>query len=51
MTQGESLTLAWNATDVQHEALLKLEYLLLAHHGYLVKITEDLGELDNEVYQ
>ena len=55
MAQGESLepqslkNLAWNATERQHKALLKLEYFLTAHHGYLSKITEDLGDLNNEV--
>jgi hypothetical protein len=55
MEQGERLepqslkNLAWNATDKQHEALLKLEYFLMAHHGYLSKISEDLGDLNNEV--
>ena len=43
LTAEELKNLAWNAFDAQNEALVKLEYFLIAHHGHL---TNYFNEID-----
>jgi len=45
LTDEELKNLAWNATDKQDHALLKLEYFLMAHYAYLHNLCQDIGEL------
>jgi len=47
--RSEAQTLAFNAIDQQHEALSKLEYMIMSHHAYLKAISADLGEMSHEV--
>jgi len=44
LTNKELINLAWNATDHQDQALLKLEYFLMAHYAYLLNTFEDMGD-------
>lgn len=44
-TAKQLINLAWNASDKQHEALVKLEYFLMAHYAYFLNMQEDIGEL------
>ena len=45
LTAEQLINLAWNASDRQHEALVKLEYFLMAHYAYFLNMQEDIGEL------
>ena len=44
-TAEQLINLAWNASDKQHEALVKLEYFLMAHYAYFLNMQQDIGEL------
>jgi len=43
LTAEELKNLAWNSFDRQNEALAKLEYFLIAHHGHLTNYFNEFG--------
>lgn len=45
-TNEQAINLAWNATDAHNEALTKLEYFLVSHHGHLTNLFKEIGETE-----
>jgi hypothetical protein len=53
ISQEQAINLAWNATDTHEQALTKLEYFLVSHHGHLTNLFKEIGETeatDTELY-